>query len=257
MARTIALTVEYDGTAYVGWQSQDNGPSVQTHLNEALSSRLGEKIIVTGSGRTDSGVHALGQICSFQTGSPISLSAFREGINVILPNDIRVIQAQEAAPGFHPRRSAISKTYLYRLLLRSVGSALEHHRAWKMNEPLDVKGMETAARALVGTHDFTSFAAADAEPERIKTVHSLQIIPVNGLTGPEIHIEISGSGFLKQMVRTIVGSLVDVGRGHRRPEWIGEVLRVKDRQAAGRTAPAWGLYLKQVSYPKGSFLRST
>jgi len=253
MARTVALILEYDGTNYVGWQTQTNGPSVQSAVNEALEKRLGEPVKVVGAGRTDSGVHALGQVCSFPTGRDLPLSAFREGLNVLLPPDIRVTEALEAKAGFHALHSAVSKVYLYRILLRDVGSALEHYRAWKLEDNLDVPKMQEASKALIGTHDFTSFAAADAEPNRVKTVTRIDIREMPGLAAPELHIEVEGEGFLKQMVRTIVGSLVDVGRGHRPPHWIAEVLPVKYRQAAGRTAPAWGLYLKQVKYPGDSF----
>ncbi len=253
MARTIALTLEYDGTNYVGWQTQANGPTVQSTINEALEKRLGVPVKVMGAGRTDSGVHALGQVCSFPTDRDLPLSAFREGVNVLLPPDIRVIEAREAKPGFHALHSAESKIYLYRILLRETGSALEHFRAWKLGEDANVGQMRQAAGALIGTHDFTSYAAADAEPNRIKTVTRIDIQEAQGTVAPELRIEVEGTGFLKQMVRTIVGSLIDVGRGHRPPHWIAEVLSVRDRQAAGRTAPAWGLYLKQVNYPAGSF----
>jgi len=254
MPRTVALFLEYDGTKYVGWQSQQNGPSIQDELNRALSERTGTPVIVMGAGRTDSGVHALAQVCSFQTESALPLSAFREGINVLLPPDIRVTGAADVRPGFHALRSVESKLYLYRTLERGVGSALEHYRAWKLTDPVDLDRMRAAVPALIGTHDFTSFAAADAEPNRIKTVTKITIVRMDGLAAPEIRFEVEGTGFLKQMVRTIVGSLVDVGRGHREPGWIRQVLELRDRQAAGKTAPAWGLYLKEVRYDPSLFI---
>ncbi len=254
MSRTIVLFLEYDGTNYVGWQSQQNGPSIQDEVNRALSERTGIPVTVMGAGRTDSGVHALAQVCSFQAETTLPLSAFREGINVLLPPDIRVTGAADARPGFHALRSAESKVYLYRTLERGVGSALEHYRAWKLTEPVDIDRMRTAAAALIGTHDFTSFAAADSEPNRIKTITKVEIARAQGLAAPEIRFEVEGTGFLKQMVRTIVGSLIDVGRGHREPGWIGSVLDTRDRQAAGKTAPAWGLYLREVRYDPSWFV---
>ncbi|MCW5828838.1 MAG: tRNA pseudouridine(38-40) synthase TruA [Deltaproteobacteria bacterium] len=255
--RTIALVIEYDGTAYVGWQSQQNGPSIQETLCRALEQRTGAPASLTGAGRTDAGVHALGQVATFGTAQGAPLTAFREGLNVLLPADIRVVEAREAREGFHPIRCAESKIYLYRLLLRGVGSALEHHRAWKLPKEPDVGAMREAAKAFIGTHDYTSFCAADAEPNRTKTLTRIDIIEHAGLTAPELHIEVEGSGFLKQMVRTITGSLVDVGRGKRPPGWIAETLKARDRRLAGLTAPAWGLYLKQVGYAPDWFTGST
>ncbi len=246
MAKNILLTLEYDGTDFHGWQVQPNTRTVQGEL-EAVLRRMyeDENLQVTGSGRTDSGVHALGMGATFMAAKDIPLEGLVRGLNSQLPDDIAVLSARVVPPTFSARHSAQGKRYRYRIWNTRRPSALERHRSWHIFEPLDIDAMRKAASYLIGRHDFSSFRAsgcASKHPHR-----DLWQIDIYR-DGSAIHIEVSGSAFLRHMVRNIVGCLVDVGKGIHPPEWMLEVLKSRDRTKAGITAPAQGLYMLAVWY---------
>jgi tRNA pseudouridine38-40 synthase len=244
--RTIRLILEYDGTAYCGWQRQENGLSIQQVLEECIGRMTGEQIRVIGSGRTDAGVHALYQAAHFRTESRLGERNLLLGINSLLPADICVREVREEEPSFHARYDVKSKTYLYRICNRPVRSALERNRAWFVREPLDLARIAETLPLFKGTRNFTSFCSVHAEGrDRIRT---LLDIGVKGDPGGMIEIFMEADGFLRYMVRTIVGMLVDVGRGKRSPEEVAAILAARDRRRAGPTAPPHGLFLKDVKY---------
>jgi tRNA pseudouridine38-40 synthase len=245
----IKLTLEYDGTHYVGWQIQENGPSVQGRLQRALTELLGQPITVTGAGRTDSGVHATGQVVHFDAPKALPMKAYWMGLNGMLPDDIAVVTAEEADPAFDARRWARGKRYQYRIGNRRTRSPLRRHTHWEIFLPLDLEAMKKAAPALQGEHDFQSFRAADCQSPT--SVRRLTRVEVSGAVGDEIVIDVAGTAFLKHMVRNMVGSLADVGRGKRPPSWVAEVLEQRDRTLAGATAPPQGLTLVEVLYGDG------
>jgi tRNA pseudouridine38-40 synthase len=243
--RRIRLVVEYDGTDFAGWQRQRNGPSVQAALEDALGRMTGEAVVVTGAGRTDAGVHAMGQVAAFTTERAIPVVGFQRGLNALLPPSVSVVAAEEVPLAFDPRRHARGKLYRYRIWNAESRSPLEARTSWHVRAPLDEGAMREGARALVGEHDFVAFRAADCE--RRSTVRRIDRLDVDR-AGPLITVEIEATAFLKHMVRTIVGSLYDVGRGAHPPGWIGEVLEARDRRRAGPTAPPQGLMLVRVFY---------
>ncbi len=245
----IKLTIEYDGTHYVGWQIQENGPTVQGRLQRALAELLGEPTPVTGAGRTDSGVHATGQVAHFDTPRALPMKAYWMGLNGMLPDDIAIVAAEEVDPAFDARRWARGKRYRYRIGNRRTRSPLRRHTHWEIFLPLDVPAMKRAAEALIGEHDFASFQAADCQSPT--SVRKLTRVDVSGAAGDEIVIDVEGTAFLKHMVRNIAGSLADVGRGKRPASWIAELLALKDRTQAGATAPPQGLTLVEVLYGDG------
>ncbi len=247
--RNIRLTIQFDGTDFCGWQAQAEERTVQGVLTEALTRLLGgEQVVLHSSSRTDSGVHALAMPVSFRTKSPLPLKAFVLGLNSLLPDDVRVLEARDAHPSFHARFSTRFKTYLYRIQNGRVALPLERRLSWNVRPPLDVDRMREAARSLLGRHDFSSFRAAQcdaASPER--TVTRCEV----GWERPGIvTVLVTADGFLRNMVRIIVGSLVEVGVGKRPPSWLQEVLESRDRRLAGPTAPAQGLFLYAVEYPE-------
>ncbi len=243
--RTIKLIIEYDGTAYAGWQVQPNGLAVQEVLEQALSSMLKEKVRLSSSGRTDSGVHARGMVASFRTERTIPLRAFSDGLNTLLPQDIAIRDAQEAPPGFNPRRDAKWKHYRYTILNVARRSPLQRLVVWRVGGPLDLQAMERAARHFVGEKDYAAFRAANcAARTTVRCIDSLEISTME----ETIIIDIVGSGFLKNMVRIIVGTLVEVGKGLRQPEEIPLLIEARDRCKAGITAPPQGLCLVEVIY---------
>jgi len=246
MIRNIRLVVEYDGSAYCGWQRQENGISIQQLLEEGLGRMTGEEIRVVGSGRTDAGVHALRQVAHFRTASRLGERNLLMGVNSLLPADIAVLEVREVDPSFHARFSVKSKVYLYRICNRPVRSALERNRAWFVWEPLDLAKIGEALPLLKGTHDFTSFCSTHTDSaDRIRTILAINVErDASGI----VHISLEADGFLRYMVRTIVGTLVDVGRGKLPPEEVAAILEAKDRRRAGLTAPAHGLFLKDVKY---------
>jgi tRNA pseudouridine38-40 synthase len=239
--------LEYDGTGLVGWQRQENGPSVQEKLQTALAEMCGP-VSVVGASRTDAGVHALGQVASFETLSTISLRGFRRGLNSKLAPQVAVISAEEAESGFHARFSARGKRYRYALLSRPDPSPLLRNRAWHRPLPLDVAAMRAAAVLLIGERDFSAFRAAGCTAEHARReVREISIAWVDGGRGL-LHIEVVGNAFLRHMVRIVVGTLVEVGEGRLNTADVAEILKSRSREHAGRTAPAHGLYLLEVLY---------
>ena len=246
MARkNILLVVEYDGTEYLGWQRQPEGRTVQGELERALAGVARERLSVTGAGRTDAGVHAHGQVATFLTDSTVPPEAFAPALNSILPPDVSVLESRQVARDFHPRRGAEGKVYVYRVINRTVRPALERKRAWHVQTPLELKKMREGAGHLVGFCDFSSFATQRRGKNNYRELWRLDIAE-RAEGGIEFVLE--GSGFLYQMVRTIVGSLIEVGRGKEEPGWIQKALDARERRAAGPTAPPWGLYLVRVNY---------
>jgi tRNA pseudouridine38-40 synthase len=302
---TLKLTIAYDGTAYAGWQFQLGQPTVQEALENAIAKVTGQRVRVLASGRTDAGVHALGQVVGFRTNSALSPEVLLRALNANLPQDIAVLEAAEAAEGFHPTYHAVRKRYRYLIHDGPVRMVLQRHFVWHYGYGrLDAPAMQRAATALVGKHDFRSFESSGARRKTsVRTVFELHVqrgraadLPSSfgsraggeggasdiaapgcaqrtvdvamdsgqsgafhapyemffgqGRAGERdlIAIEVEANGFLYNMVRTIVGTLVQVGRGERPESWPGEVLRAADRSAAGPTAPPQGLCLVKVEY---------
>ena len=244
--RNIKLLIEYDGTNYLGWQMQPGSPTLQGKIEEKLSLLTGEAIHLVGSGRTDAGAHAFGQVANFKTQSKMDPGSIQRALNSLLPPDIVIRKVKEADETFNARRSARSKVYEYRILNRPLRSAFHLRYAWHLSQKLDFEGMRRAARNLVGEHDFSSFRSVGS-PTRTtvrKVIRAEWRKSRDGL----IHFEIEANGFLKQMVRAIVGTLVDVGRGKINAEEFRGIIDAKDRKMAGATAPAHGLFLKEVKY---------
>ena len=250
------ITISYDGTGFHGWQVQPGLRTVQGTLAGALEQMTGEQVLPQGSGRTDAGVHALGQVASFAMEAAIPAENLLRALNRSLPQSVRVLKAEVVPEGFHARHSALRKAYEYRIFEREVGAVCSPFVApyvWDCRWRLDVEAMREAAVMLCGTHDFTSFAAVDLEvsvrdggdgPNPVKTVFSSCIAREDGL----LRYWVTGSGFLHHMVRNIVGTLVDVGRGQMEVSAIPGILAARDRSAAGPTAPAQGLFLVGVDY---------
>ncbi len=242
----LKLTLAYDGGAYAGWQIQANAPSVQATVEAALNRLLGVRTKVLVAGRTDAGVHATGQVIAFDTDADLPLRAYHRGLNGILPSDIAIVAAEVAARDFDPRRWARSRRYRYCIVCAGHRVPLLRRTHWEIFESLDTTAMARAASCLVGSHDFSAFRASDCEAATaVRELYKVQL-----LAGEDARIELlfEGSAFLKHMVRTMVGSLVEVGRGRRHSDWMRRVLESQDRRQAGPTAPAHGLVLEAVSY---------
>jgi tRNA pseudouridine38-40 synthase len=244
--RNIRLLLEYDGTRYHGWQRQAEALTIQHVLEEALERLTGEKIALIGSGRTDAGVHARGQVANCRTGSLIPLQAFHKGLNSLLPRDIAVLEATDAPPEFHARKSARAKTYEYRILNRPTRSPLAHHYAWWIDVPLGLAAMAGAAAALPGEHDFTAFRASGSD--NLNPVRRVLRAEWRQEPGGWLVFTITATGFLRGMVRSLVGTLVEAGRGKAPATILAELLESGARHLAGPTAPPQGLYLVEVSY---------
>ena len=250
--RQIRLVVEYDGSAFHGWQVQARakggikGRTVQEEIERAVREVTGERAKVVGAGRTDAGVNALGQVACFETESSVPAANFAAALTAKLPEDVSVLSSEEAPPEFHPRKNVRSKLYRYTILNRRTRPAIGRERVAHVSTPLDVVSMHEAAQHLVGRHDFTSFAALEATRKK-SPVREITRLVVSR-QGDRITIECEGPGFLMHQVRTVVGSLMEVGRGKQTPEWIKDVLDARDRSAAGPTAPARGLTLVRVEY---------
>jgi tRNA pseudouridine38-40 synthase len=244
--RNIKLVIEYDGTNYHGWQVQPNGPTVQEVIEEKIQIMTRQRVHLTGSGRTDAGVHALGQVANFRTNASIPIEGFHRGLNSLLPPDIVIQSAEEVDLQFHAQYGAKRKTYRYTILNREFPSALMRNYSWHLPMTLHIPAMEEGSRLLTGKKDFTSFQGADADTEDpVREVFRAEW----SVKDPGIlHFTIEADGFLKHMVRNIVGTLVDVGKGKRSPEQFGQVLRARDRRQAGMTAPPHGLFLVEVKY---------
>lgn len=245
LMRTIKLTIEYEGTNYAGWQVQPNGLAVQQVVEDALARLTGDRVRVSSSGRTDSGVHALGMVACFRTEKSLPLRAFSDGLNSILPPDIAIREAEEAPAAFNPRRDAKAKLYRYTILNTSRRSPLNRLFAWRLGGELDMPSMVEAAGHFIGENDFGAFRAANcAARTTVRRIDSMDI----SREGDIITIDVVGSGFLKNMVRIMVGTLVEIGRGKLGPEIVPRLLESGDRRLAGVTAPPQGLCLVQVFY---------
>jgi tRNA pseudouridine38-40 synthase len=244
--RTLKLTIAYDGTAYAGWQRQANAVAIQQVVEEAFAHLTGGIApTIAGAGRTDSGVHALGQVASVHVDFDHSALSVQRALNVRLPADIRVLGVVDAPLGFHAQFRATGKLYRYRMVTTPVLSPFDRHLAWHVPWPLDLPAMQTAATHLVGTHDFASFQATGTKITH--TTRTLERLTLTDLGG-EIRIEAEGDGFLRNMVRIIAGTLMEVGSGHRSADDIPDILHARRRDAAGKTAPAQGLTLISVRY---------
>ena len=244
--RNIQIIIEYDGTNYCGWQVQKNGISIQGKICEAIEKVTKSTTIrLTGSGRTDAGVHALGQSANFITQSTIPISRVPLALNSALPNDIRIVEATERDISFHSRYSAVGKVYQYKILNNEFGSALFWNKALHVKGYLDIEAMKCAANHFMGNHDFTGFSSTGTSVEnKIRTISKSDI----EVHGEQIIYTVIGNGFLYNMVRIIVGTLIKVGKGKINPESIPEIIKSKARNNAGPTAAANGLYLREVLY---------
>jgi tRNA pseudouridine38-40 synthase len=246
--RTLKLTIQYDGTEYVGWQRQSNGQSIQALLEDALAPIEGTPVTVHGAGRTDAGVHAMAQVASVAVANVLEPPTLVRALNAVLPADVRVLGVEEAEAEFHARFSARAKTYEYRIVNAPLVSAFLHRYAWHVPQPLDMEAMRTAAGPLVGRHDFAGFqAAGSAVATTERTILDLDFEDGGGYDLPLV-LRITGDGFLRHMVRNIVGTLVEVGVGRWDPWRLLAVLDSKDRVQAGPTAPPHGLFLTRVTY---------
>jgi tRNA pseudouridine38-40 synthase len=248
------ITLAYDGTPFVGWQRQAEGASIQGLLEDALRELDERPVTVHGAGRTDAGVHALGQVASFTLARTIGAGTVLRAMNARLPGEIRVLEATEVDAAFHARFSARGKVYRYRIWNGEVVSPFERARVWHVTGALDLDAMRAAAQTLEGRHDFASFEAAGSVTKTSeRQIFSSRVLGLSGVEGskdapPVITYEVSGDGFLRHMVRTIVGSLVEIGRGRRDGAWLHAIVQARDRTLAGPTAPASGLFLVRVDY---------
>jgi tRNA pseudouridine38-40 synthase len=241
----IKLTIEYDGTNYIGWQKQENGNSIQQEIERAINLITGEEVNLIGSGRTDSGVHAKGQVANFITKAKIPANKFKFAINSKLPDDIVIIDSEKVDESFHSRYDAIGKKYKYLIYDSPIRSPLYRNFVYHLPYPLDYKEMEKAIKFFIGTHDFRSFMASSSSVKTtIRTINDAFLFKENDL----IVFSIEGNGFLYNMVRIIVGTLVDIGRGKINSSSIPNIISSKNRKAAGHTAPPQGLYLEKVYY---------
>lgn len=247
--RTFKLTLAYDGTNYSGWQAQPDRVTLQETLEAALLRITGEALRATASGRTDSGVHALGQVVSFRCETHLAPEVICRALNAELPDDMAILSVEVASDDFHAIASARRKRYRYQLADGPVRDVFRRGYAWQLAQRLDETAMHRAAQALVGTHDFKSFETSGSERETsVRTVYELTISRGQGGDAGLVTLEIEANGFLYNMVRAIVGTLVEVGRHARDEAWPAAVLAACDRQAAGRTAPPQGLFLVRVDY---------
>ena len=258
--RNLRLKLSYDGAEFAGWQVQPGRTTVQGALASAIGRLSGENVLPQGSGRTDAGVHALAQVASFRTASAIPSENWMRALNHILPASIRVLEVTEVAPEFHPRTSALAKTYRYRIHRGAICPPFLARYVWHYPYPLEESAMAAAAGVILGEHDFTSFAAVD--PDRAERIAAGEDIPSSIRTtnlrtifstawareGEELIYTVRGSGFLHHMVRNLVGTFVLIGKGTVSPEDLRRILDARERTAAGPTAPAGGLYLVEVEY---------
>ncbi len=243
--RNYRVTIEYDGTHYCGWQYQnEHTPTIQGQLIRALTIIAKDKILVTGSSRTDSGVHSAGLVANFHLGIPIAAESLQKAVNAILPEDIRIRECQLAPISFNARYGAVSKTYRYRLFIGQVPSPFDIRYQAHLPYPFNIRNMRLCLPHFVGRHDFSSFTSDDPEKKRQREITSFTLKK----KGEELVFEIKGKSFLRYMVRNIVGTLIDVGRGKIAVSQIPEIFAAKDRRMAGQSAPARGLTLVEVIY---------
>ncbi len=240
------LTIEYDGTPFVGWQMQDNGASVQGVLADAVAAFAGERAAVHGAGRTDAGVHALGQVAHIDLAKDWDADTVRDALNAHLrPHPVAVLKAERVAGTFEARFSAIKRHYLYRIVNRRADLALDVNRAWRIPRPLDSEAMHAAAQRLIGKHDFTTFRSTECQAKSpVKTLDRLDVTR----DGDDIRVATSARSFLHNQVRSMVGSLVHVGEGKWSAEDLSAALAARDRTRCGQVAPPQGLYLVRVEY---------
>lgn len=243
--KNFKITIEYDGGRYCGWQRQPHGPTIQAEIEKALKTITGRKISVIGSGRTDAGVHAHAQVAHFTCDTKLNAKDFTGAINSLTPGDIVIIECEEVDDTFHARYSVKSKVYIYKLLNRPKPAALYRQYAWHIRKELNLEDMQAAITHLIGCHDFKAFEGAGSARS-----HTTRCVLKVSLSKEEQYLlfEIEADGFLRFMVRNIVGTLVEVGLGKLTPEDFKRILGSKDRSQAGRTAPAQGLFLKEVKY---------
>ena len=239
--RTIKLTLQYDGTEYVGWQRQADGTSIQGLIEDALKPIEGAPVTVHGAGRTDAGVHALGQVASFNLTAALDTTTLARALNAVLPLDVRIVGAEEMPADFHARFSATGKVYQYRIVNGPFASPFERRYVWHVIPKLNLDAIGEASAALVGTHDFAAFQGTG-------TAVASSVRTVRRLAWDETLMEIEGDGFLRHMVRNIAGTLVEIGLGRWPPSAIVEILESRDRARAGTTAPPQGLFLVRVEY---------
>ena len=244
--RNFKLIVEYDGAAYCGWQRQKNGVSIQQILDEAIALIVCEKVTLIGSGRTDAGVHAINQVANFKSSTLLPAEKIFRGVNSVLPQDIVVKSLEEVSVDFHAQRDVQSKIYVYRICNKGLRPVLGRNYFWFIRFPLNLEMMKKAARYLIGTYDFSCFCATGTDvKDRVRTIIGIDIqAGADGL----IEITVEARGFLKYMVRNIVGTLVEVARSKRKPSDMKEIIASRNRNIAGVTAPACGLFLKEVKY---------
>ncbi len=251
--RTIKLTIAYDGAAFHGWQVQPGVATIQGTLNEVASQITQEKIVVHGASRTDAGVHALGQVAHFRTRSTHPAAEMQRALNALLPPTIRIIEAEEVGPDFHARWQARGKTYRYRIYCADVLPPFEYRRSLHYPWPLDEPAMEAAAREFEGEHDFTTFSASSGDDEDNSDRSMARVICSSQISHspdrPEIMYVVRGRSFLRYMVRKMVGTLLEVGKGRLSAEDIRPLLEARDRARSGPAAPPEGLYLVSLNYP--------
>ncbi len=243
------LIIAYDGTEYSGWQFQPNAKSIQEVLEEKLEILTKARTPLYGAGRTDAGVHAMGQAAHFKVEAPVDTRLFRLSLNGLLPKDIRVMEVEEVPLDFHARYSSVNKIYHYHLNLGLVQDPFERAYSWNITNPLNMEALEKGASYLIGTHDFSAFAneatQGAAKKNPVRTLKRLSVVPER--IGARLEFE--GESFLYKMVRNITGTLIEVAKGKRAPEEMKEILESRDRKRAGRAAPAKGLFLVRIDYP--------
>jgi len=260
--RTLKLTLAYDGTSFVGWQRQADGQSIQGVIEDVLGRFGGSAVTVHGAGRTDAGVHALGQVASVHLDTAVDDQTLTRAVNAQLPAAIRVLEARTVEDDFHARFSASSKTYRYLIGRAAVVSPFVSPYVWHVPEPLDVMAMRRAARHLLGRHDFSAFrSVGGGSPDSVRTLTRAEVLLIPqgvasgtlfGSIGEVLAVEVAADGFLRHMVRAIVGTLVEIGRGWRAPESMPDLVAGMPRGEAGATAPAQGLFLVRVDYDQGA-----
>jgi tRNA pseudouridine38-40 synthase len=244
--KNFRVIVEYDGTAYHGWQRQKVDRTIQGEIEKALTTMTGKPVSLAGSGRTDAGVHAIGQTASFSSDAGLGPDIYLKGLNSLLPDDILIRKCESADPAFHARYDAQSKIYQYRILNRDMPSVRERHYVWHIRQRLNVSAMQKAAAHFVGKHDFKAFQGTGSF--RTSTVRHVIHAGLRQTKDHQILFDIEADGFLRYMVRNIVGTLVDVGKGCIPGEDVKRILHSRDRSQASATAPARGLFLMQVNY---------
>ncbi|MHB8174737.1 MAG: tRNA pseudouridine(38-40) synthase TruA [Nitrospirota bacterium] len=243
--KNIKVILEYDGTGFAGWQFQPDQRTLQGEFEAAVKKISGEEFRVTASGRTDAGVHALGQVVNFKTSAGMDARAWLGALNHFLPPEMRALEVSEVPEDFNARYSAKGKQYGYIILNRQSPSPLKRNYSWHVPMPLDIAAMKEGAAHLLGEHDFTSFRAVNSDSiNPVKTMRSLEILP----DGNRIFFSLEADGFLRHMVRTVVGTLVEVGKGRFAPDDVKDMLEARARTKAGPTAPGQGLYLVRVEY---------